>query len=170
MAKIMYGNYNDLPWDAETTKKMLDGKVMCYMKCFAMEAANLHMCMGKMYNGMPIGPHTHPNEQIATCVKGECDYWVNGVPYRLAYRTACVGIMNVPPRYVHYAHACRSVGQAVRNSVYPVIALTLYAGSYLFVGMGVRSYRHTVVHFSHAHVQVGCFHREALHVAHHLSV
>ena len=57
MAKIMYGNYNDLPW-MPNHKKDVDGKVMRYMKCFAMEAANLHMCMGKMYNGMPIGPHT----------------------------------------------------------------------------------------------------------------
>lgn len=83
MAKIMYGNYNDLPW-MPNHRKDVDGKVMCYMKCFAMEAANMHMCIGKMYNGMPIGPHTHPNEQIATVVKGECDYWVDGVPYRLA--------------------------------------------------------------------------------------
>ena len=82
MAKIMYGNYNDLPW-MPNHKKDVDGKVMCYMKCFAMEAANMHMCIGQMFNGMPIGPHTHPNEQIATVVKGECDYWVDGVPYRL---------------------------------------------------------------------------------------
>ena len=79
MAKIMYGNYNDLPW-MPNHRKDVDGKVMCYMKCFAMEAANMHMCIGKMYNGMPIGPHTHPNEQIATVVKGECDYWVDLPP------------------------------------------------------------------------------------------
>ena len=54
MAKIMYGNYNDLPW-MPNHRKDVDGKVMCYMKCFAMEAANMHMCIGKMYNGMPIG-------------------------------------------------------------------------------------------------------------------
>ena len=54
MAKIMYGNYNDLPW-MPNHKKDVDGKVMCYMKCFAMEAANMHMCIGKMYNGMAIG-------------------------------------------------------------------------------------------------------------------
>ena len=59
MAKIMYGNYNDLPW-MPNHKKDVDGKVMCYMKCFAMEAANMHMCIGQMFNGMPIGPHTHP--------------------------------------------------------------------------------------------------------------
>ena len=41
MAKIMYGNYNDLPW-MPNHRKDVDGKVMCYMKCFAMEAANMH--------------------------------------------------------------------------------------------------------------------------------
>ena len=46
MAKIMYGNYNDLPW-MPNHRKDVDGKVMCYMKCFAMEAANMHMCIGK---------------------------------------------------------------------------------------------------------------------------
>lgn len=29
MAKIMYGNYNDLPW-MPNHKKDVDGKVMCY--------------------------------------------------------------------------------------------------------------------------------------------
>lgn len=105
MAKIMYGNYNDLPW-MPVHRKDVDGKVMCYLKCFGMEAMNMHLCMGKMYNGMPQGPHTHPNEQIATVVKGECDYWVNGVPYRLA--PGCW--VNVPPHYVHWAHVYRSQG------------------------------------------------------------
>ena len=91
MAKIMYGNYNDLPW-MPNHKKDVDGKVMCYMKCFAMEAANMHMCLGQMYNGMPIGPHTHPNEQIATVVKGECDYG-------------------------HYAHVYRSQGPCYQMDI-----------------------------------------------------
>ena len=112
MAKIMYGNYNDLPW-MPNHRKDVDGKVMCYMKCFAMEAANMHMCIGKMYNGMPIGPHTHPNEQIATVVKGECDYWVDGVPYRLA--PGCW--VNVPPHYVHYAHVYRSQGPCYQMDI-----------------------------------------------------
>ena len=112
MAKIMYGNYNDLPW-MPNHKKDVDGKVMCYMKCFAMEAANMHMCIGKMYNGMPIGPHTHPNEQIATVVKGECDYWVDGVPYRLA--PGCW--VNVPSHYVHYAHVYRSKGPCYQMDI-----------------------------------------------------
>ena len=47
MAKIMYGNYNDLPW-IPTHRKDVDGKVMCYMKCIAMETANIHMCIGEM--------------------------------------------------------------------------------------------------------------------------
>lgn len=112
MAKIMYGNYNDLPW-MPNHRKDVDGKVMCYMKCFAMEAANMHMCIGKMFNGMPIGPHTHPNEQIATVVKGECDYWVDGVPYRLA--PGCW--VNVPPHYVHYAHVYRSQGPCYQMDI-----------------------------------------------------
>lgn len=112
MAKIMYGNYNELPW-MPVTRKDVDGKHMCYLKCFAMEADNMHMCIGKMYNGMPQGPHTHPNEQIATVVKGECDYWVNGVPYRLS--PGC--FVNVPPHYVHWAHVFRSQGPCYQMDI-----------------------------------------------------
>lgn len=78
----MYGNYSDLPWMPNHGKDV-DGKVAYYMKCPTVKATDTHMCIGKMHNDMLIGPHTHPDEQVATAVKGECDYWVDGVPYRL---------------------------------------------------------------------------------------
>ena len=103
MAKIQSGNWNDLPW-MPNHKKDVDGKVMCKIKCFGMEAANLMYCLGEMENGMPIGPHSHKHEQIATCIQGEVDYYVDGIPYRLTPG----GWVNVPPYYPHYAHVYRS--------------------------------------------------------------
>lgn len=46
-------------------------------------------------------------------VKGECDYWVDGVPYRLA--PGCW--VNVPPHYVHYAHVYRSQGPCYQMDI-----------------------------------------------------
>ena len=84
----MYGNYNDLPW-MPNHRKDVDGKVMCYMKCFAMEAANMHMCIGKMFNGriedilklfsvrqFIIGPDVHPRR--ATKLQNDC--FENSIP------------------------------------------------------------------------------------------
>lgn len=103
MAKIMSGNWNDLPWMPNHAKDV-DGKVTCKTKCFAMECANLLYNMGEMENGMPIGQHCHKHEQIATCIQGEVDYVVDGIPYRLTPG----GWVNVPPYYPHYAHVYRS--------------------------------------------------------------
>ena len=113
MAKIQSGNWNDLPW-MPNHKKDVDGKVLCYEKCFAFECANIMINMGKMYNGMPIGEHSHPHEQRATCLEGEVDYYVDGVPYRLTPGSW----VNVPPHYPHYAHVYRSQGPCVQMDVF----------------------------------------------------
>ena len=43
----------------------------------------------------------------------QCDYWVDGVPYRLA--PGCW--VNVPPHYVHYAHVYRSQGPCYQMDI-----------------------------------------------------
>ena len=103
MAKIQSGNWNDLPW-MQNKKMDVDGKSTCSMKCFGMECDNLLYSMSEMKNGMPIDEHSHKHEQIVICLKGEVDYVVDGVPYRLTPG----GWLNIPPYYAHYAHVYRS--------------------------------------------------------------
>lgn len=103
MAKIQSGNWNDLPW-MQNHRMDVDGKATCNMKCFGMECDNLLYSMVEMSNGMPIDEHSHKHEQIVICLKGEVDYVVDGVPYRLTPG----GWVNIPPYYAHYAHVYRS--------------------------------------------------------------
>lgn len=113
MAKIMSGNWNDLPW-MPNHKKDKDGQLTNWQKCMAMECENLLLTMGKLLNGMPIGSHSHPHEQIALCLEGEVDYYVDGIPYRLTPG----GWVNVPPHYPHYAHCYRSPVPCIQMDVF----------------------------------------------------
>ena len=92
MAKIMSGNWNDLPWMPNHSKDV-NGKVMCKTKCFAMECANLLYNMGEMENGMPIGQHCHKHEQIATCIQGEVDYVVDGILRTIPTMPMCIALL-----------------------------------------------------------------------------
>ena len=103
MAKIGYGSWNELPWRPLPTK-FVDGSCKTYQIVFGMECEKMIATIGKCYNGMPIGNHTHPHEQIAIVLQGEVDFYVDGIPYRL---TAGSWI-NIPPHYEHYSHVYRS--------------------------------------------------------------
>ena len=103
MARIQSGNWKDLPW-MPNHKKDVDGKSTCRIKCFGMECDNLVYCMSEMENGMPVEEHSHKHEQIVICLKGEVDYVVDGVPYRLTPG----GWLNIPPYYAHYPHVYRT--------------------------------------------------------------
>ena len=48
-----------------------------------------------------VGPHRHDYEQIIFIPQGECDFWVDGVPY--AMDAGC--FMVVPPNAEHYLEA-----------------------------------------------------------------
>lgn len=113
MAKIMSGNWNELPW-RDSPKKMVDGVSKLKTMAFGMEAENLLCTICEIQNGSPIGPHTHPHEQIAICLQGECDYYVDGVPYRLTAGSW----VNIPPHVVHYAHVYRSPVPCLQMDVF----------------------------------------------------
>ena len=113
MAKIASGNWNDLPW-RDSPKKMVDGVSKLKTMAFGMEAKNLLCTICEIQNGSPIGPHTHPHEQIAICLQGECDYYVDGVPYRLTAGSW----VNIPPHVVHYAHVYRSPVPCLQMDVF----------------------------------------------------
>lgn len=65
-------------------------------------------------NGNAIRPHTHPYAQLAIVVKGQCDYYVDGTPYRMTEGSWVF----VPANVEHYIH--------VYDSDVPVINLDVF--------------------------------------------
>lgn len=49
----------------------------------AMGADDCTVTLGIVEAGHERRPHSHPEEQIALCIQGECDYWVDGKPCHL---------------------------------------------------------------------------------------
>lgn len=105
--KIAYGNWFDGPW--QNLRPGVNQIV------FGMDAEHLCCTIGRVENGNEICPHSHPNEQIAMVLEGECDYYVDGTPYHLAAGSW----ITVPPNAVHYIH--------VYNSKVPCLQLNVYA-------------------------------------------
>ena len=92
MGKIVSGNWNDAK--RETIRPGVERVV------FAMEAESMCSTIGWIQNDNEKRPHTHPNEQVAMVLEGECDYYVDGVPYHLT----AGGWVTVPPEVEHYIH------------------------------------------------------------------
>lgn len=113
MAKIMSGNWNELPWRI-SPKKIVDGVPKVKTMAFGFESKNILCTLCEIQNGSPIGPHTHPHEQVAIVLEGECDYYVDGVPYRLTPGSW----VNIPPHVVHYAHVYRSPVPCLQMDVF----------------------------------------------------
>ena len=116
MAKLASGNWNELPWRV-SPRKIVDGVPYVRTKAFGMECEGLLCNMCEIQNGSPIGPHTHPHEQIALCLQGCCDYYVDGVPYHLTAGSW----VNVPPYVTHYVE--------VTNSPEPCIQMDIFTPS-----------------------------------------
>ncbi|OZV10290.1 cupin [Tissierella sp. P1] len=93
MARIESGNWNNLPW-----QEVREGITRVV---FGMGADNINCTINKVDNGNEVRPHAHPdNEQIALVIEGECDYYVDGTPYRLTPRSW----VTVPKGVEHYIH------------------------------------------------------------------
>jgi len=92
MSTIANGNWNESPW-----QKVREGITRVV---FAMEADSVCCTIGLVENDNEIKPHSHPNEQIALVIEGECDYYVDGVPYRLTPGSW----VTVPANVEHYIH------------------------------------------------------------------
>ena len=75
MSVIESGNWNQLPWRPlrQGIKQMT----------LAMGADAVTVTIGQVESGHELRPHSHPEEQVALCISGECDYYVDGVPYHL---------------------------------------------------------------------------------------
>ena len=69
-------------------------------------------------NGNEVNPHSHPeNEQVALLLEGECDYYVDGVPYRLTPGSW----VTVPKGVEHYIHVYDSPVPCMQMDIfYPI--------------------------------------------------
>jgi mannose-6-phosphate isomerase-like protein (cupin superfamily) len=96
MSAIESGNWYDSPW--RFIRKGIE------QVTFGMEADLITCTIGRVENNAEVNPHSHPNEQIALVIEGKCDYYVDGVPYKLTKGSWVV----VPPNVVHYIHVYES--------------------------------------------------------------
>lgn len=90
--KVETGNWNDGPW--QPIREKMERVV------FAMGCDSMSCTIGRIENGHVPGPHKHPIDQIALVIEGECDYYVDGVPYRLVPGSW----VTVPADVEHYIH------------------------------------------------------------------
>lgn len=90
MSEITYGNWNEMPF-----RPLRPG---IRQVTLGMGADDCTVTLGIVEAGHEKRPHSHPEEQIALCISGECDYWVDGVPYHLT----AGGFVTVPGGVEHY--------------------------------------------------------------------
>jgi quercetin dioxygenase-like cupin family protein len=92
-AIVESGNWNESPWQ--------EVRAGISRVVFGMGVAdNISCTVSKVDNGNEVKPHTHPNDQIALVVEGQCDYYVDGVVYRLTPGSW----VTVPGNVEHYIH------------------------------------------------------------------
>ena len=90
MSEIMAGNWNQMRWQP-VREGIKQGTL-------AMGADDVTVTLGQVTAGHEKKPHSHPEEQVALVLEGECDYWVDGTPYHLTPG----GFVVVPPNVIHY--------------------------------------------------------------------
>ena len=77
-------------------------------------AQSVTCTLGEVTPGHTVGPHEHIYEQLVFIMQGECDFYVDGVPYRLG--PGCM--MAIPPMVSHYICAVGDV---------PVLNMDIFA-------------------------------------------
>ncbi len=75
MLDLDKGNWNSIEW-AENRDGVKRAE-------FAMSVHNFSCGIGEYRIGHALYPHSHPNEQVSICIKGCCDYYIDGVPYSM---------------------------------------------------------------------------------------
>ena len=87
---IMSGNWNDMPF-----RPLRAGMKQVPL---ALGCDDCTVTLAIIVSGHELRPHSHPEDQIALCISGECDYYVDGVPYHLT----AGGFVTVPGGVEHY--------------------------------------------------------------------
>lgn len=107
MSRIESGNWNELPFQ-ELRKGI--GRVMV-----GTGADDVSIQIARVENGNEKRPHTHEEyDQVAIILEGECDYYVDGIPYRLTPGSW----VTVPKNVEHYID--------VHDSSAPVINMDIF--------------------------------------------
>lgn len=91
MSEVNCGNWYDNPW--EPVRKGITRTV------FAMDMDHFTCAIGACENDHELNPHTHPYEQVAICVAGKFDFYVDGQCFKMVPGSYVV----VPPGAKHYA-------------------------------------------------------------------
>ena len=92
MSVIMSGNWNQMPF-----RPIREG---IRQVTLAMGDDTCTVTLGIVDAGHEVRPHSHPEDQIALVIEGECDYYVDGVPYHLTPG----GFVTVQGGVEHYIH------------------------------------------------------------------
>jgi len=107
--KTANGNWYESPWQpvrAGITRVVFAGHET--------EDKGITCAVAACENGNAVRPHTHPHAQLAIVIKGQCDYYVDGVAYRMTPGSW----LYVPENVEHYIH--------VYDSDEPVINLDIF--------------------------------------------
>lgn len=81
-------DWNEVEW-TNVREKI---RQVCYQG-----AQSMTVTLGEVIPGHTAGPHAHEYEQLVFIMQGECDFYVDGKPYRLG--PGC--IMAIPPMVEH---------------------------------------------------------------------
>ena len=93
LENVDFGNINEIPY--RPLRPGIDQAV------FAMSGDGVNVTVNRVDNGNDLRPHTHDDhQQIAWILQGECDYYVDGEPFRMTAGSWVV----VPKGVEHYIH------------------------------------------------------------------
>lgn len=92
MSKIQMGDWSTSPRETirPGVERILLGSDTDLLNCSV-------VCL---QNGHRVYPHSHPSEQISLILEGECDFYVDGKPYRMK----AGNWIFVPSGLEHYIH------------------------------------------------------------------
>jgi quercetin dioxygenase-like cupin family protein len=85
---VTFVNWDEMDWEPIREK----------MKKKVINPSGCTIQIAEIEKGHKPGPHRHIHEQVAYILQGECDFYVDGVPYHMIPGT----ILVVPPNAEHY--------------------------------------------------------------------
>lgn len=102
-SEAVYGNFYEGPW--QPVREGIRRVVFA-----GGQAQGCTLALAECQNGNAVRPHTHPHAQLAIVLRGQCDYYVDGKPYRMTPGSWVF----VPANVEHYIHVYDS-DEAVMN-------------------------------------------------------
>ena len=107
LENVDFGNINEIPY--RLLRPGIDQAV------FAMSGDGVNVTVNRVDNGNDLRPHMHDDhQQIAWILQGECDYYVDGEPFRMKAGSWVV----VPKGVEHYIHVYDSPETVVNVDIF----------------------------------------------------